>query len=204
MTGAGWNLAAFSQLALASGQPVFFDSRRFGARSRETGIDIQSIASRSREIAADSRALDGNSQEIKVLRIFCAETEGAALHGGGTSASSSTSLQNASTCAALIFNSFNPSTAISSVGMGAKVAEWAAVAKTGIVSAFGNGGLFLHSACGVNCGNDTFFLLLLEMPPVCAPDAVNSPTEFFQDSLSCPVACSCNERTVVIKIIRLQ
>jgi hypothetical protein len=62
-------------------------------------------------MAANRRALDGNPQEIKVLRIFCAETEGAAIHDSGTSASSSTNLQNASTCAALIFNSFKDKTA---------------------------------------------------------------------------------------------
>jgi len=78
MTGAGWHLAAFSQLALASGQPAFFDSRRFVARSRfplrlgwgegqgevSNSIYLQSTASRSREIATDSPATGIDSREI--------------------------------------------------------------------------------------------------------------------------------------------
>jgi hypothetical protein len=78
MTGAGWHLAAFSQLALASGQPVFVDSRRLAARSRfplrldwgegrgevSNSICLQSTASRSREIASDSPATGIDSRGI--------------------------------------------------------------------------------------------------------------------------------------------
>jgi hypothetical protein len=82
MTGAGWHLAAFGQLALASGQPAFFDSRRFAARSRfplrldwgegqgevSNSIYLQSTASRSREIAdrlRQNRQLVGVFREVR-------------------------------------------------------------------------------------------------------------------------------------------
>ncbi len=50
------------------------------------------------------------------------------------------------------------------------------------------------SACGVNRGDDAFLFLLLEMPPVRAPNAVNFPAEIFQNPLPSPVACSGDKR----------
>ena len=54
---------------------------------------------------------------------------------------------------------------------------------------------------GVDCRPDSFFLLLLEVPPVRAPNAVDSPAELFQDTLPCTVAGSCNQRTVVSRAV---
>jgi hypothetical protein len=47
-------------------------------------------------------------------------------------------------------------------------------------------------ARGVNCGNDSFFLLLFKIPPVRAPHAMNLPTKFFQNALPCAVASTRN------------
>jgi hypothetical protein len=45
-----------------------------------------------------------------------------------------------------------------------------------------------HRPGSIDCSNDAFFFLLLEIPPVCAPDSVNFPAEPFQNSLPSSVA----------------
>ncbi|HEX4351187.1 MAG TPA: hypothetical protein VH251_12405, partial [Verrucomicrobiae bacterium] len=57
------------------------------------------------------------------------------------------------------------------------------------------------AANSVDGSNNPFFFLLLKIPPVCAPNAVNPPAELFQDPLPRAVACPCNEGTVVGRAI---
>ena len=56
-------------------------------------------------------------------------------------------------------------------------------------------------SCRIDCNSDRFFFLLLEKPPVRAPNAVNTPAQLFEDALSRAVASAGNERAVIASTI---